>query len=125
MPLFEDANKAVVEAAYDKLDIAQTATAAAVAQSAPTLASDGVPLLNSSRCILVVKPGVGATCDASVYGYTTDTGWFLITELGKTGIAGGAGDGWKANIGGPSRISLIVTNIAGGTVDAWVLRSYV
>jgi len=124
MPTFEDANRAVVEAAYDKLSITQTANAIAADQSAPTLASDGVPLLGSSRAIVVVKPSAGETCDAKVYAYTEDTGWFLISELEVTGITD-EGDSWKINIGGPSRVALRILNISGGTVDAWVLRSYV
>jgi len=127
MPLFEDANVAVVEAAYNKLDTLPVLVAQGSVTLAPTTAGQGVALLKSSRAILVVKPSAGQTCTVAVYGYFgVDAGWVNITELGKEGIAGDTlGDAWKANIGGATRIYVRLTAISGGTVNAWVLRSYV
>lgn len=124
---FENANIAVIEAAYDNIAVTQVATAAAVDTSQPSLVSDGVPLLNSSRAIIVVKPESGASCDVEVYAYFDDgPGWVRITELDKTSVSGSdLGDAWKANIGGASRLYIRLVNIAGGAVDAWILRSYV
>lgn len=123
MPVFEDANRAVVEAAYDKLDITKTADAITVGQSAPTLASDGVPLLGSSRAIAIVKPEATGSTSAKVYGYLEETGWFNITELARENIDD-EGDAWKLNIGGPTRVALVLAGVT-GTVHAWIARSFV
>ena len=126
MALFQDANIAVVEAAYDKLEVNVVADAITVDMSQPSLVGDGVSLLGSSRAIIAVLPAAGETCDASVFGYFSDVGWRNITELAKTGIDGDVlGDAWKANIGGASRIYVQVHNISGGAVTAHILRSYV
>lgn len=121
MPIFQDANRAVVEAAYYSLDVNATTPGTAV----PTTASDGVAILGTSRCIAAVKPQATQTVDIEVYWYNTATGlWFLAGELTHEGIAGdNLGDSWKVNIGGADRIYLRQKNLSGGTLTAYIFTA--
>lgn len=111
--VFEEANRAVVEAAYYKI----TPTVITTGTTVPTLASDGAAV-SSSRGILGVKPAAGETCDIEVYVYIGDE-WWQVTEAAKTDLAGDTlGDVVKFNIGGVDRIYVRTLNLSGGSVSA-------
>lgn len=121
MPIFQDANKAVVEAAYYRLNVLSITPGTGV----PTSAADGVTLGGTSRCIAAVKPQATQTCDIETYWYNAESGhWFLASELTKEGIAGdNLGDSWKVNIGGADRIYLRQKNLSGGTLTAFIFTA--
>lgn len=122
---FEQANIAVVEAAYLNVEYTQTAAAVSAAQAAPASAGDGISLRKSTRGIVSVKPSAGQTCDAKVYAYLVGpNAWFELTEAARTGITA-AGGSWKINTGGASEIYVQVLTLSGGTASAWFGRSYV
>lgn len=122
---FEQANIAVVEAAYLNVEYTQTATAVASPQSRPSAASDGQALRKSTRSFIVAKPSAGQTMDVEVYAYFADIAqWVHLVEADRTGIDE-YGDSWKINTGGADRIAVRVSTLSGGTANAWLARSYV
>jgi hypothetical protein len=122
---FEQANIAVIEAAYLNVEWTQTADGVSAAQDAPTASGDGISLRKSTRGIVAVKPSAGQTCDAKVYAYLVEPAmWVELTEAARTGITD-AGNSWKINTGGASEIYVQVLTLSGGTADAWYGRSYV
>lgn len=123
--LFEDANKAVVEAAYINVEYTQTADGVAAAQDPPADVSDGINLRKSTRGVIFAKPSAGQTVSVKVWAYVAAIdAWFELTEAARVDIAAD-GDSWKINTGSASRIYIQVSAISGGTADVWYGRSYV
>lgn len=130
--LFEEANRAVVEAAYLNVEWTKTADAISAAQTPPAPgagsgATGSIQLRKSTRGVIVALPSAGQTMDVKVFAYLSGTDapakWIELTEAARTDI-GEDGDSWKINTGGASEIIVSVTTLSGGTAEAWYGRSY-
>lgn len=125
---FEQANIAVTEAAYLNVEWTQTADGISADQTPPDPddgVGAGVATRKSTRAIIAVWPSSGQTVDCQVYAYLAGPAkWVELEEAERTGITA-TGNSWKINTGGATEIAVILTNLSGGTADAWFGRSYV
>lgn len=123
---FDLANDAVIESGYKKTEEHTLVSAASADTVAPSSASAGQALSGSSRGIIVAwSSASGTSFDVLMWGYFgTTIGWRRISELDQTGISD-AGEAWKSNIGGMSRLYAQIDNFGGaGNANVSLLRSY-
>lgn len=123
---FDLANDAVIESGYKKTEEHTLVSGATTATPPPTSASQGQALSGSSRGILIAwSSASGTSFDILMWGYFgTTIGWRRISELDKLGVSD-AGEAWKSNIGGMSRLYAQIDNFGGaGNANVSLLRAY-
>ena len=93
----------------------------AVAQAAPTLATDGFDTRGERFCNVNVALTAGTSCDVQIYLYN-GSGWVLYTDVPTTTVLASNGGGlFQLEVRGQPRIFARVTNLvgAGCSVDVF------
>ena len=89
-----------------------------LAQSAPTLATDGFDTRGERFCNVNVVLTAGTSCDVQIYLYN-GASWMLYTDVPTTTVTAANGGGLlQLEIRGQPRIAVRVTNLVGAGATA-------
>lgn len=97
----------------------------AVAQSAPTLATDGFDTRGERFCNVNVVLTAGTSCDVQIYLYN-GANWVLYTDVPTTTVLSANGGGlFQLEIRGQPRIFARITNLVGAGASVNVFATAV